>query len=107
METEANESGIIATIAKNANEQIRVTLSEYKGRLLLGMRIWWHSVESNEWHPSKKGFACSIERLPELVTALREAERRVRDQGLLAAQTPLETVRRAPLTTGGGLESTS
>jgi hypothetical protein len=76
-------SEIIATIPKNANEQIRVTLSEYKGRVLLGMRVWWHSLESEEWHPSKKGFSCSPERLPELAAALKEAERRARKKGLL------------------------
>lgn len=79
--TEPDE--IIATIAKNANEQIRVTLNEYNGRVLLGMRVWWHSLENEDWHPSKKGFACSPERLPELVAALREAERRARKKGLL------------------------
>lgn len=80
-DTKQSQDGLIAKVAKNAVEELRITLAEWKGRMLFGVRVWW--LDGDTWKPSRKGFACSPERLPELREALEEAEKRAREQGLL------------------------
>jgi hypothetical protein len=75
----------IATIEKNAIEEIRVALSEYQGHDLIGVRIWanYDSADA-EKRPTKKGVNLRVDKLPELIAALREAEQVALEAGLLA-----------------------
>ena len=72
----------IATITKNSCEQLRIELSEYKGRQLVSCRIWYEH-DGGEMRPSREGFALAVEKLPELVEAVRQAEMAAQEQGLL------------------------
>ena len=63
---------LIATIAKNALEEVRVSIEQFKGRQLLSIRVWWHIDPLDEWKPSKKGLAMSVGKLPELIDALEK-----------------------------------
>jgi hypothetical protein len=74
---------IIATITKNAREQVRITLGQFNGRDILNLRVWFQS-DGGEWRPSNKGIACKVELLPQLAAALTEAERQARAGGLIA-----------------------
>ena len=60
---------------KNAVEEVRVVLSEYRGHDLVSVRIWanYDSADS-EKRPTKKGVALRVEQLPELIVALNEAQ---------------------------------
>ena len=75
----------IATIPKNATEEVRVSLSEYRGTHLVGIRVYAnYKSPLDERTPTKKGVALKVERLPELIAALQEAERDAIEAGLLA-----------------------
>ncbi len=65
----------IATIKKNAIEEVRVALSEYKGHDLVNVRIWAnYDASESEKRPTKKGFALRVGQLPELIAALQKAQ---------------------------------
>jgi hypothetical protein len=74
----------IATIEKNAIEQLRVELSEYQGHNLISLRIWAnYDSSTDDKHPTKKGLALRVEKLPELIEALQKAEVEAKAAGLL------------------------
>ncbi len=80
---------VIATIEKNAVEELRVALSEYRGHDLVNLRIWAnYDSAGSEKRPTKKGFALRIEFLPELIAVLKKAETAARAAGLLGAKSP-------------------
>lgn len=72
----------IATIRKNAREDLRVTLDEFRGHHLLNLRVWFDADE-NEQRPGKQGVAIRLDLLPHLSAALLEAEECARKLGLL------------------------
>ena len=75
----------LATIRKNALEEIRVGLSEFNGHDLLNIRIWTDPRNGgSERIPTKAGIACRVALLPELITALQQAEAEARGRGLLS-----------------------
>ena len=77
--------GALATIRKNALEEIRVGLSEFNGHDLLNIRIWTDPRNGgSERIPTKAGIACRVALLPELITALQQAEAEARGRGLLS-----------------------
>lgn len=72
----------IATIRKNAREDLRVTLDEFRGHHLLNLRVWFDADE-NEQRPGKQGIAIRLDQLPSLRQALAEAEDAARKLGIL------------------------
>ena len=76
--------GALATIRKNALEEIRVGLSEFNGHDLLNIRIWTEPRNGgSERIPTKAGIACRVALLPEIIEALQQAEAQARARGLL------------------------
>ena len=83
-----NAATVIATIEKNASEELRVALGEYRGHNLVNVRIWAnYDSAGSEKRPTNKGFALRVERLPELIAGLKKAEAEARAAGLLSATT--------------------
>jgi transcriptional coactivator p15 (PC4) len=75
--------GALATIRKNAAEEIRIGLSEFNGHDLLNIRIWTEPRNGgSERIPTKAGIACRVA-LPEIIAALQQAEAEARARGLL------------------------
>ena len=74
----------IFTFRKNATEEVRVGLDSFKGRDLVSIRIWanYNSADS-EKRPTRKGVSMKVEKLPQLIVALQQAESHARDKGLL------------------------
>ena len=74
----------LATIRKNALEEIRVGLSELNGHDLLNIRIWTEPRNGGaERIPTKAGICCNVRLLPELIDALQKAKAQARARGLL------------------------
>lgn len=73
---------VIGSFAKNKREEIRITLSRYKGFDLVGLRVWFRS-EDGSLRPGKSGFNIRTLLLPELVTLLQKAEEEAKARGLL------------------------
>ena len=65
----------IAKIEKNAQEEIIVQLTEFKGYDLVDLRVWAKSVIGEPGKPTKKGRTVKPGLLPELIGALQKAER--------------------------------
>ncbi len=75
----------IATIRKNAREDLRVTQDKFRGHHLLNLRAWFNADE-NEQRPGKQGVAVRLDLLPHLRAALFEAEEQARKLGLLETE---------------------
>lgn len=65
----------IAKIGKNAQEEIVVQLTEYRGYDLVDMRVWTKPVfgDTDKDKPTKKGLTVKVDALPELIAALTKA----------------------------------
>lgn len=64
---------LIATIEKNADEEIRVSLREYKGHPYIDIRLYWKPPEG-EPGPTKKGVTLNPELFPGLKKAMGALE---------------------------------
>jgi hypothetical protein len=73
----------IAIIKKNSVDEVRVTLSEYRGRHLLDLRIFTELDNSDEKVPTKRGVNLRVEQLPELLQALEQARAVAVERGFL------------------------
>ena len=72
---------IIATWPLRHGEEVRVTLSSFRGRTYLHARRYWQD-EAGDWQPGK-GLALPAEDLPRLRRAVLEAERVALEAGLI------------------------
>lgn len=63
----------LATIKKNAREELRISIDEFKGQTLCNLRIWYE--DGNEYHPGKQGLALRLALLPDLIAALQKAQK--------------------------------
>jgi len=70
-------------IPKNATEEVRGELSEYRGHQLLNLRVWWTPDDGKTWNPSKRGFALHVDALPELLAGLTDLEAEAERRGWL------------------------
>lgn len=73
---------IIASIPKNAREEIRIALSEFKGHHLANLRIWF-TADDGDMRPGKAGLAFRLEKLPAVIQALNDLEAEARRLGLV------------------------
>ncbi len=74
---------IVATIARNARESIRVSLTTYKGHRLVDIRTFADPGGGVDPQPTRKGLTCKAALLPALAKAVADAEQEARRQGLL------------------------
>jgi hypothetical protein len=63
-------------------EHVRVDLSEFKGHVIVNVRIWQTGSDGID-RPSTRGIAMSVRKLPELASALAKAETTAIALGLL------------------------
>ncbi len=75
-------------IAKNKTEELRVALKEFKGIDYLDVRTYVEpNADAGQGRvPTKKGVALAVAKLPELISALQQAESEARAAGLLPNQ---------------------
>lgn len=73
----------IAQIPKNSAEETRVTLEEFKGLPLCDIRVFGQFSAAQTFMPTKKGVSVNVAMLPTLIAALREAEVKAREAGLI------------------------
>lgn len=64
---------IVHTFYKNGNEEIRITLRQYKERKYVDLRLWFQPPKGGEYRPSPKGITLGFEYLPELKRGLDQA----------------------------------
>ena len=69
----ADEGKRLATIDRNATEQLQISIKSFKDREYLDLRIFYTTDEGASWLPTKKGVTVSPENLETLKEAVEEA----------------------------------
>ena len=69
------EAKIVATIERSDTEQRQISISEYKGRSYLNMRIFYTTDDGATWLPTKKGVTFAPEQIDLLEEAIQEAKK--------------------------------
>lgn len=67
-------------IRRGDSERLRVTVSEYRGRTLVDLRVWY-STDSGEFKPGRAGVSLRPEQVGEVMRALRLAAQAVDPKG--------------------------
>ncbi len=70
----------IMDIARSDSERLRVTVSQYRGRTFIDLRVWY-SAEGGEYKPSGKGVTIRPNQVPEILQGLRLAAEAIDPQG--------------------------
>jgi len=69
-----SEGKIIHQFKKNANEKVIMKFTEFKGKELIDIRVYYLAdVLRQEWKPSKKGICISVDLLEKLKEGLDKA----------------------------------
>lgn len=68
------DAKILATIERSDTEQLQISVSEYKGKSYLNMRIFYTTDGGQTWLPTKKGVTFSPDQLDLLSEAIEEAK---------------------------------
>jgi len=63
---------LIHAFPKNPLEEIRVSLTEFKKKQYIDLRVYYKG-DDGEYHPSKKGITVSLDLFPDLVEAIEKA----------------------------------
>ena len=63
---------VLQTLTKNSREQIRISLSDFHGRQVINIRVYYLGPDG-EWLPGRQGLAFTIEKMPLFINALQEA----------------------------------
>lgn len=87
----SSDNQLVACVQKNQREEIRISLSRFKGVDLIDVRTFvnFGGTPDDERNATKKGISLKVERLPELLDALKAALETARAQGLLDADRDL------------------
>jgi len=77
-------SVIIKDIKKNNNEIIRIEVSEYKGRELINIRIWYQTIDPSGgdlvFKPTQKGVTLNIAEFEELKDGVEKLGNYIHDK---------------------------
>ncbi len=76
-------SEVISKLPKNARETIFLSLSEFKGRRLVDIRVHVPGEQDGEWVPTRKGVSLAVGLYPAFKQALDKLEEALVAQGLL------------------------
>ena len=60
-------------IRKSDTSEVRVTRSNWKGRCVIDVRVWYFPKGGDDYVPSRKGLTIDAKKLPDLIEALKEA----------------------------------
>lgn len=76
---------VIAQFEKNATEVIRISLTEYRGRKLIDMRVYY-SDDEGQYRPTKKGVSLSADRYTDFKRAMLALEKLLLDRNLITPE---------------------
>ena len=76
---------LIEQFEKNATEVVRVSLTEYRGRKLVDVRVYYSDSEG-QYRPTKKGVALSVDVYPDFKRALLALEKILLERDLLSPE---------------------
>ena len=67
----ADEKELVHSFDKSSTEQIQVSLSTFKGKSYVDLRIYYKASDG-DYRPTKKGITFSPDLLPELEDSIRK-----------------------------------
>ena len=67
----AKEPQLVHSFPKNPLEEVRASLTEFKGKQYVDLRIYYRG-DDGEYHPSKKGLTIALELFPEIEEAIQK-----------------------------------
>lgn len=70
---------ILAEIEKNPVEKIMITLSEFKKKKYVDLRIYFMN-DDMEWKPTKKGVTIAPDLIDQVIEALKKAKEELEKQ---------------------------
>ena len=68
-------SEVIASFEKNSFEEVRISLTNFKGKDLIDLRVYYRPDDGEEMRPTKKGITISLEKFSELKNAILTLEK--------------------------------
>jgi len=74
---------IIRDIEKSGNEIIRIEISEFKGRELINIRVWYQAFDSAgnmSYKPTQKGVTLNVAQFGELKDGIEKIENYLKDR---------------------------
>jgi hypothetical protein len=71
---------VLRTVTKNSREEIRIGLTDFHGRQVIDIRVFYPGPDG-EWRPTKKGFGFTSEKLPRFINALQETAKLLDEDG--------------------------
>jgi hypothetical protein len=74
---------VLHQFIKNATEEVRVSLTEFKGHRLIDLRIYFEPEDGSERKPTKKGITIDVGLYPELKRALLRVEKELLKEKLV------------------------
>jgi hypothetical protein len=72
---------VLQTLTKNSREQIRIGLTDFNGRQVIDIRVFYQGP-NGEWLPGKKGLAFTSDKLPLFMNALQETAKLLDEGGM-------------------------
>ena len=76
---------LIEQFEKNATEVVRVSLTEYRGRKLVDIRVYYSDNEG-QYRPTKKGVSLSVDVYPDFKRAILALEKILLERDLLSPE---------------------
>ena len=77
---------VLAQWPRGEREVIRVTLTKYRGRISIDIRLWF-LVEGGEPRPSRRGISLRLKEISDIRKALRRAQKTAVELGLFEQET--------------------
>jgi hypothetical protein len=72
---------VLQTLTKNSREQIRISLTDFHGRQVINIRVFYQEP-NGEWLPGKKGLAFTSDKMPLFLNALQETAKLLDEGGM-------------------------
>lgn len=69
------DAKLLAAIERSDTEQLQISISEYKGKSYLNMRIFYTTDDGATWLPTKKGVTFTPDQLDLLEEAIQDAKK--------------------------------
>ena len=79
-------SEILHQFTKNATEEVRASLTEYKGHKLIDLRIYYDPEDGGDRRPTKKGITIDVSLYPELKKAMLKIEKELISKELIETE---------------------
>jgi hypothetical protein len=79
-ETPSPLAAAFLDIRKSDSERLRVTISEYRGRTFIDLRVWY-STENGELKPGRAGVSLRPDQIAEVTQGLLLASRAIDPRG--------------------------